>query len=52
MFCQRELAGKVIDAGGDYVWRVKDNQPGLEVDIQAGFAFEAAAQDVATAVSL
>jgi len=51
MFCQRELADKVVEAGGDYVWMVKDNQRGLEVDIQAGFAFEAAARGVAAAVS-
>lgn len=51
MFCQRELAEKVVEAGGDYVWMVKDNQRGLEVDVQAGFAFEAAARGVAAAVS-
>jgi hypothetical protein len=51
MFCQRELAEKVVEAGGDYVWMVKDNQRGLEVDVQAGFAFEAAARSVAAAVS-
>ena len=44
MFCQRDLAQKVIDAGGDYVFTVKGNQPGLETDIRAGFAFEDAAR--------
>ena len=43
MFCQRDVCAKVIDKGGDYVFTVKDNQPGLAVDIAAGFAFEQAA---------
>lgn len=51
MFCQRDLAQQVHDRGGDYVWMVKDNQPGLQADIQAGFGFEAAAQDIAAATS-
>ncbi len=51
MFCQRDLAERVVDAGGDYVLAAKDNQPGLEVDIQAGFAFEAAARGIAAATS-
>jgi len=40
-FCQRDVAEAIIDAGGDYVLWVKKNQPGLEVDIGAGLAFEA-----------
>jgi hypothetical protein len=51
MFCQRDLADQVIEGRGDYVLVVKDNQPGLEVDIQAGFAFETAARSVAAATS-
>jgi hypothetical protein len=51
MFCQRDLAKQVTDSGGDYVLIVKDNQPGLEADIKAGFGFEAAARSVATATS-
>jgi DDE_Tnp_1-associated/Transposase DDE domain len=51
MFCQRDLAARVIDSGGDYVLAVKDNQPGLEVDIQAGLAFEDAARGIAAATS-
>ena len=43
MFCQRDVCQKVVDAGGDYLFVVKDNQPGLALDIAAGFAFEAAA---------
>jgi DDE_Tnp_1-associated/Transposase DDE domain len=51
MFCQRDLAEKVIAAGGDYVLVAKDNQPGLVIDIQAGFAFETAARSIAAATS-
>lgn len=50
-FCQRDLAGKIVGEGGDYVFTVKANQPGLEVDIAAGCAFEAAARSVAAAFS-
>jgi hypothetical protein len=49
MFCQRDLAEQVIARGGDYVFTVKDNQPGLEADSKAGFSFETAAQAVAAA---
>lgn len=42
-FCQRDLAKQVIEQGGDYVLFAKDNQPSLVIDIQAGFAYEAAA---------
>lgn len=51
MFCQRDLAEQVIEAGGDYLLVVKDNQPGFAVDIEAGFAFEAAARSIAAATS-
>jgi hypothetical protein len=51
MFCQRDLAEQVIDSGGEYLLVVKDNQPGLEIDIQAGFAFEQAARELAAATS-
>jgi predicted transposase YbfD/YdcC len=50
-FCQRDVAAKIVGAGGDYVFTVKANQPGLETDIEAGFAFAAAAQAVAAAFS-
>jgi hypothetical protein len=40
MFCQRDLCEKIIEAGGDYVLIVKDNQPGLAIDIAAGLAFD------------
>lgn len=51
MFCQRDLAEQVVDAKADYVLVVKDNQPGLEIDIQAGFAFETSARGIAAATS-
>ena len=51
MFCQRDLAARVIDAGGAYRLVVKDNQPGLGIDIEAGFAFEHAAGSLAAATS-
>lgn len=44
MFCQRDLCAKIIDAGGDYVFTVKDNQPSLAIDIAAGLAFQEQAQ--------
>jgi predicted transposase YbfD/YdcC len=42
MGCQKEIAGQIIAAGGDYVLSVKDNQPNLLADIQAclGVAME------------
>lgn len=51
MFCQRDVAAAVVDSGGDYVFSVKDNQPGLKADIQAAFGFEAAARSIAAATS-
>jgi predicted transposase YbfD/YdcC len=40
MFAQRELSRQVVKAGGDYVWSVKGNQPGLRSDIAALFEIE------------
>jgi predicted transposase YbfD/YdcC len=34
MGCQKEIAKKVVDGGGDYVLAVKDNQPHLLEDVQ------------------
>lgn len=51
MFCQRDVAEKIIELEGDYIFTVKDNQPGLGVDIRAGFGFEAAARQIAAATS-
>jgi len=38
MFCQRDFCQQVIDARGDYLVFVKDNQPTLLHDIQMAFA--------------
>ena len=51
LFCQRDFCKEVIDAGADYLLTVKANQPGLEIDLEAGFAFETAARSVAAAFS-
>ena len=51
MFCQRDVAEKVVDSGGDYVLFAKDNQPSLVVDIRAGFAYDEQARRLATATS-
>jgi DDE_Tnp_1-associated/Transposase DDE domain len=51
LFCQRDLCAAVVAAGGDYLGTVKANQRGLEVDVGAGLAFEAAARSVAAAFS-
>jgi len=37
IFCQRDFCQQVIDAGGDYLVFVKDNQPTLLHDIQTAF---------------
>ncbi|VTR93876.1 transposase : Transposase OS=Azospirillum sp. (strain B510) GN=AZL_b01830 PE=4 SV=1: DDE_Tnp_1 [Gemmata massiliana] len=51
IFCQRDLAKQVIEAGGHYVLVAKDNHPAPVVDIEGGFAFEAAARSVAAPTS-
>jgi predicted transposase YbfD/YdcC len=38
MGCQKETARQVVEAGGDYLFVVKDNQPTLLEDIQECFA--------------
>jgi hypothetical protein len=38
MFCQRDLSQQIIDAGGHFLWFVKENQPTLLRDIEAAFA--------------
>jgi DDE family transposase len=40
LFCQRDLCQKIIAEGGDYVFTVKDNQPSLAIDIQAGLSWQ------------
>ena len=56
MFAQRELSLHIIEAGGDYVWTVKDNQATLRQDIELLFqpektvkGFSAGTQDFRTA---
>lgn len=51
LFCQRDVAGQVVEQEGDYLFIVKDNQPGLAVDVAAGFGFEEATRSIAAAFS-
>lgn len=37
MGCQKDIAARIVDRGGDYVLTVKDNQPQLLQDIQECF---------------
>lgn len=37
MFTQRTLSEQIVEAGGDYVWVVKDNQPDLRQAIECLF---------------
>jgi len=37
MFAQRELSLQIIEAGGNYIWVVKDNQSTLRQDIELLF---------------
>lgn len=37
MLAQRELSRTIVEAGGDYLWTVKTNQPELRADIQVLF---------------
>ena len=43
MGCQKEIAKKIVDGGGDYLLAVKENQPTLSADIVA--LFEEARKD-------
>jgi predicted transposase YbfD/YdcC len=40
LLTQRALSQLIVEAGGDYVWTVKDNQPQLRRDIEQLFAPE------------
>ena len=51
MFCQRDVCAAIIDAGGDYVFTAKDNQPALVIDIGAGLAYQEQARRLAAAFS-
>jgi DDE_Tnp_1-associated/Transposase DDE domain len=44
LFCQRDVCAEIIEAGGDYIFTVKDNQPSLVIDIGAGLAYQEQAQ--------
>ena len=37
LLAQRELSAQIVEAGGDYLWIIKDNQPELRRDIQTLF---------------
>jgi hypothetical protein len=39
IFCQKEVCQKIIDRSDHYLLTVKDNQPGLAIDIDAGLGF-------------
>jgi predicted transposase YbfD/YdcC len=43
MGCQKEIAGKIVEGGGDYVLALKGNQPNLHEDIK--FFFDEAGKD-------
>jgi hypothetical protein len=51
LFCQRDLCAAIMAAGGDYVFTVKDNQPSLGIDIQAGLTYQEQAQRLTAAFS-
>src|SRR4029079_16550217 len=40
MFAHRRLNGQIVEAGGDYFGRVKDNQPTLLADLELLFTKE------------
>jgi DDE family transposase len=40
LFTQRDLSSQIVETGGQYLWRVKDNQPSLRADIERLFGPE------------
>ena len=52
MGCQREIAAKIVQGGGDYVLQVKGNQPSLQEAIAASFATEDTAADINKATAM
>jgi predicted transposase YbfD/YdcC len=40
LLAQRELSAQIVQAGGDYVWVIKDNQPETRADLERLFAPE------------
>jgi hypothetical protein len=51
MFCQRDVCAKIVEAGGDYVFTVKDNQPSLATDIRVGLTYQKQARRLTAAFS-
>jgi len=49
LLTQRSIAQQIVDAGGDYVMLVKDNQPQLRADIATVFALPPQAGETRTA---
>lgn len=41
IFAQRDLSQRILDAGGAYVWTVKDNQKSLRTEIENAFEEDA-----------
>ena len=37
IFCQKSIAAKIVERGGDYVFPVKDDQKTLRRDIETAF---------------
>lgn len=52
IFAQRELSKQVIKAGGDYLWKVKQNQGNLYEQLKEFFRKASVSQDVEKAKSL
>jgi predicted transposase YbfD/YdcC len=50
MFAQRELSQQIVEAGGDYLWTVKDNQSTLRQDIELLFQPEQAVKGFSPAL--
>jgi predicted transposase YbfD/YdcC len=40
LLAQRSLSIQIVEAGGDYLWRIKDNQPTMRAEIELLFAPE------------
>jgi len=40
LLTQRELSVQIVEAGGDYVWIIKDNQPEMRQDVETLFTAE------------
>jgi predicted transposase YbfD/YdcC len=51
LLTQRPIAHQIVDAGGDYVMLVKDNQPQLRADIATVFALPPLAGETRTAAA-